>query len=54
MTKAGPEAFGFQSFDELWEAYTVFALVRNPYQRAASSYDYILDRRKVGVIDFDT
>jgi hypothetical protein len=32
--------------DELWMDYTVFALIRNPYDRAGSSYDYVLSRRK--------
>lgn len=50
MVNHGAAAFGYADFDELWRDYTVFALVRNPYDRAGSSYDYILDRRQVRIV----
>jgi hypothetical protein len=42
----GVQALGYNTMEELWMDYTVFALVRNPYERAGSSFDYLLSRRK--------
>ena len=36
---------GFDSWEELWKNYTVFSVARNPYDRAASAYDYLYARR---------
>ena len=47
MERQTPQAFGYASFEELWQDYTVFTVVRNPYDRASSAYDYVLHRRKV-------
>lgn len=47
----GARAFGYGSWAELWRDYLVFAPVRNPYERAASSYDYIRSlRTKVRIL----
>jgi hypothetical protein len=46
MAKFGVEALGYNTMEEMWMNYTVFALVRNPYDRAGSSYDYVLSRRE--------
>ena len=43
----GPEALGYPTWDSLWQDYTVFAVVRNPFDRAASSYQYIYAERQV-------
>ena len=45
MARLGPQAFGYDSFDALWMDYTVFSSVRNPYDRAGSAYEYILQHR---------
>ena len=42
----GHDAFGYDSWASLWADYTVFATVRNVYDRAGSAYDYLLGRRK--------
>jgi hypothetical protein len=47
MIRTGANALGYQDFHALWMDYTVFTLVRNPYDRAGSSYDYLLSRRTV-------
>lgn len=47
ITRVGLSKLGYGSFEEMWEDYSVLALVRNPYDRAGSSYDYTLGRRKV-------
>ena len=47
MQDIGLENLGYESWDALWQDYTVFTMVRNPYDRAGSSYDYLLKRRKV-------
>ena len=47
MQKLGLEELGYDTWDALWSDYTVFSLVRNPYDRAGSSYDYILGRHEV-------
>jgi hypothetical protein len=49
IVRAGPEAFGYSTFEEMWKDFFVFAAVRNPYTRAASSYDYIYGRHEVGI-----
>lgn len=45
--QGGPVALGFKNWHEMWLNYTVFTTVRNPYNRAASSYDYMEAERKV-------
>jgi hypothetical protein len=52
ITRVGLENLGYESFAEMWEDYTVFTLVRNPYDRTGSSYDYTLGRRKVRWANF--
>lgn len=47
MGELGLEELGYESWQALWQDYTIFALVRNPYDRAGSSFDYILGRHKV-------
>lgn len=47
IVRAGPAAFGYTSFEAMWADYFVFTTVRNPYTRAASSYDYIYARHEV-------
>ena len=43
----GHDAFGYDSWESLWADYTVFATVRNIYDRAGSAYDYLLMLREV-------
>ena len=43
----GHDAFGYDSWESLWADYTVFATVRNIYDRAGSAYDYLLMLRQV-------
>ena len=38
---------GYSSWEALWKDYTVFGLARNPYDRAASSYEYMYSERRV-------
>lgn len=47
ITRIGLKKLGYESFEEMWADYNVLALVRNPYDRAGSSYDYTLGRRTV-------
>lgn len=47
ITRVGIKSLGYESLETLWADYTVMALIRNPYDRAGSSYDYILGRREV-------
>ena len=47
ITRNGLKKLGYDSFEAMWADYTVLALVRNPYDRAGSSYDYTLGRRTV-------
>lgn len=47
ITRVGIKSLGYESLEAMWADYTVMALVRNPYDRAGSSYDYILGRREV-------
>lgn len=45
--QGAPHTFGFDTWQAMWRNYTVFALVRNPFDRAASAYDYIQSEREV-------
>lgn len=47
LARAGHAALGFDSWEALWRNYTVFTAARNPFTRAASSYDYIYARHEV-------
>ena len=47
MQAIGLKNLGYESWDTLWADYTVFTMVRNPYDRAGSSFDYILGRHEV-------
>ena len=47
MQTWGLPALGYSSWEDLWADYIVFTMVRNPYDRVASAYDYILGRREV-------
>lgn len=47
LEDVGVRALGYDSLEALWQDYFVFGSIRNPYERAGSAYDYILDRRKV-------
>ena len=47
MQAWGLQKLGYASWEALWGDYTVFASVRNPYDRVASAYDYIIGRREV-------
>ena len=44
---AGVNNLGYASLEAMWADYTVLSLVRNPYDRAGSAYDYILGHRQV-------
>eukprot|EP00892_Ulva_mutabilis_P012447 jgi/Ulvmu1/9575/UM054_0005.1 len=46
VMRIGVQSLGYASWEALWADYTVMALVRNPYDRAGSSYDYTLGLRK--------
>lgn len=41
----GPQAFGFDSFQQMWRNFTVILPARNPFSRAASAYDYLANVR---------
>lgn len=45
VTAFDAQYWGYESWEELWMDYTVFTVARNPFDRAASGYDYILQRR---------
>lgn len=45
--KGGTQALGARSVHELWQQFTVFTMVRNPYDRAGSAYEYLYSRRLV-------
>lgn len=47
MAAIGLEALGYASWHALWEGYTIAGAVRNPYARAASTFDALLTRRPV-------
>jgi hypothetical protein len=47
MMRLGLSKLGYKSWEQLWAAYIVFAVVRNPYDRAGSSFDYLKMRRPV-------
>lgn len=47
IIRVGIHNLGYESLETMWADYTVMALVRNPYDRAGSSYDYVLGRREV-------
>lgn len=38
---------GFADVRALWHSYTVFTVIRSPYDRAASAYEYLWSRRLV-------
>lgn len=42
----GLKKLGYASWEELWADYTVVTLIRNPFDRAGSAYDYLLGRRE--------
>lgn len=47
LLEDGPAAWGYASFADIWADFTVFAVVRNPFERAASAYDYVLGRHSL-------
>ena len=57
LANLGVEKFGFADtpqhtgLEAMWHNYTVFTVVRNPFARAGSSYDFILKNRVRGRID---
>ena len=50
VTTPGIEHWGYRSWQELWMDYTVFTVARNPFDRAASAYDYITGRRMQALV----
>ena len=45
METVGVSALGYTSWADLWRDYVVFGIARSPFDRAASTYNYLLQRR---------